>query len=162
MRRLLVLVVSLVVAPTASAATLAITISTGSPVTAPGVTLSGIDQTKTFTIAVSEAYTGAGNTAGWNVTAASTTLTSVGKTLPALIVTTVARGNCTGVGCVNPTNSITWPTTLSTTPQKIYDAAAATGKGTVVLTGTYQVTYPSNALPGTYSAVVTLATSTGP
>jgi hypothetical protein len=162
MRRLLALAIALVVTPAAGAATLTLTITTGSPVTAPGATLSGIDQTKTFAIAVSEAYTGAGNTAGWNVTAASTTLTSVAKTLPALVVTTVARGACTGTGCINPTNSITWPITLSTTAKKIYDAAANTGEGTVVLTGTYEVTYPANALPGTYSATVTLATSTGP
>lgn len=161
MRRLLALALALVVTPAASAATLSITI-TGTSVNAPGITLSGVDQTKTFTVAATEAYTGYGNNAGWNVTAASTTLTSLGKTLPALIVATVARGNCTPGGCVNPTNSITWPITLSTTAQKIYDAAPNTGTDTVVLTGTYQVTYPANALPGTYSAVVTLATSTGP
>jgi hypothetical protein len=162
MRRLLVLALALVVTPAASAATLTLTITTGSPVTAPGVTLSGIDQTKTFAIAVSEAYTGSFNTAGWNVTAASTTLTSSGKTLPALIVTTVAAGACSGTGCNSPTNSITWPVTLGTTAAKIYNAAANTGKGTVTLTGTYQVTYPANALPGTYTATVTLATTTGP
>ena len=162
MRRLLILLFALVVTPTASAATLTLTLVTASPVTAPGITLNGVDQTKTFAIAVSEAYTGAGNTLGWNVTASSTTLTSAGKTLPALIVTTVAAGTCTGGGCNQPTNSITWPITLSTTAQKIFNAAAGTGKGTVTLTGTYQVTYPSNALPGTYSAVVTLATATGP
>jgi hypothetical protein len=161
MSRLLVLMLALAVTPAAAAATLSIKIA-ATTVTAPSVTLNGIDQTSTFTIAATEAYTGGGNTAGWNVTAASATLTSGANTLPALIVTTVARGNCTGSGCVNPTNSITWPITLSTTPQKIYNAAATTGKGTVILTGTYQVNYPSNALPGTYTAVVTVATATGP
>ena len=71
-------------------------------------------------------------------------------------VTGVTNANCTGVGCVNPTNSITWPVTLSTTATRIFNAAANTGKGTVVLTATYQVSYPANALPGTYSATVTL------
>ena len=52
--------------------------------------------------------------------------------------------------------------TLSTTATKIYNAAANTGKGTVVLTPTYQVSYPANALPGTYSATVTLTGATGP
>jgi hypothetical protein len=160
MRWLLVLMVALVVTPAANA-TFSIAI-TGTKVTAPGITLNGVDQTSTFTVAATETNTGGGNTAGWNVTAASATLTSAGKTLPALEVTTVARGNCTGTGCVNPTNSITWPITLSTTAQKIYNATAGTGKGTVILTGTYQVTYPANALPGTYTAVVTLATATGP
>ncbi len=161
MRRLLALVLALVVTPAAGAATLSIAI-TPTTVTAPGVTLNGVDQTSTFTIPATEAYTGGGNTAGWNVTAASATLTSSGKTLPAMIVTGVAAGTCSGGGCSQPTNAITWPITLSTTAVKIFNAAAGTGKGTVVLTGTYQVTYPANALPGTYTAVVTLATATGP
>jgi hypothetical protein len=163
MRRLIILVLALVVTPAASAATLTIAITTGNPITATGITLNGVDQTTTFTMAASVAYTGGGNTAGWNVTAAMTTLTSGTKTLPGLIVTTVSRGNCSGGGCVNPTNSITWPTVpLTTTAVKIYNAAANTGKGTVVLTGTYQVTYPANALPGTYSTVVTLSAVSGP
>ena len=107
-------------------------------------------------------YTGSGNIAGWNVQASSTTLTSSGKTLPAMKVTSVTSANCTGGGCVDPTNSIAWPVTLSTTATTIFNAAANTGKGTVVLTPTYEVSYPANALPGTYSATVTLTGATGP
>lgn len=161
-RLLLVVVLALVVAPTATAA-FSIAITTANPINLAAITLNGVDQTKTFTIAASEVYTGAGNTLGWNVTAASTTLTSAGKTLPALQVTTVAAAACTPTfSCVAPSNNVTWPVTLSTTAQRIFNATAGTGKGTVVLTGTYQVTYPANALPGTYSAIVTLATATGP
>jgi hypothetical protein len=159
MRRLLVLAIALVVTPAAGAA---ISIVIPASVTAPGITLNGVDQTATFTIAATEKDTGLFVTPGWNITAASTTLTSGTHTLPALIVTTVTRGNCTGLFCTNPTNSVTWPVSLSTTAAKIYNAAANTGTGTVILTGTYQITYPANALPGTYSATVTLATSTGP
>lgn len=162
MRGLLVILLVLAVPSTAVAATFTFSVNTASPVMAPGVTLSGDDQTKTFTMTYTVAYTGSGNTAGWNVQASSTTLTSSGKTLPAMQVTGVTRANCTGSGCVNPTNSITWPITLSTTATKIYNAAAKTGKGTVVLTPTYQVSYPANALPGTYSATVTLTGATGP
>jgi hypothetical protein len=161
MRRLIALVVVLVVTPAASAATLTITI-TGTSVTAPGVTLNGVDQTSTFPIAATVAYTAPTNTAGWNVTASSTTLTSGVKTLPALILTTVSAAGCTGGGCVNPTNSVTWPLTIGTTAVKIFNAAANTGKGSVVITGTYKVTYPANALPGAYTAVVTLTSATGP
>ena len=59
----------------------------------------------------------------------ATTLTSTGKTLPAMTVTTVTRGKLhrASAAC-NPTNSITWPVTLSTTAQKIYNAAANTGR----------------------------------
>lgn len=160
MRWLLLLAVALVVTPAANAA-FSISIS-GTKVTAPGITLNGVDQTSTFTVDATVTNTGSGNTAGWNMTAASATLTSAGKTLPALEITTVDAAACTGSGCVDPTNSVTWPITLSTTPVKIYNAAPNTGEGKVVLTGTFQVTYPANALPGTYKAVVTLATALGP
>ncbi len=146
----------------AIAATFTFTVNTASPVTAPGVTLNGDDQTKTFTMQYTVAYTGGSNSAGWNVQAASTTPTSGTRTLPALKVTALTNANCTGGGCVNPTNSITWPVTLGTTAKRIYNAAANTGKGTVVLTATYQVSYPANAYSGTYSATVTLTGATGP
>jgi len=162
MRRLLVVLLLLAAPSTAAAASFTFTVNTASPITAPGITLSGDDQTKTFTMSYTVAYTGGGNTAGWNVQAASTTLTSGSNTLPAMQVTGVTNANCTGGGCVNPTNSITWPVTLSTTSTRIFNAAAGTGKGTVVLTATYQVSYPANALPGTYSATVTLTGATGP
>lgn len=163
MRRLLVPLLALVLAPAAlGAASLTVTISTGSPVTAPGVTLNGIDQTSTFTVASSVAYTGGGNTLGWNLTADAAAPTVSGNSLPFLVVTNVTRGNCTGGGCVNPTNSITPPVTVNTTPAKIYNAAANTGRGTVAVTATFEMSFPANALPGTYSTVITLAVATGP
>ena len=159
----MVIAVALIVVPAATAAsTLSITITTGAPVTAPGVTLSGVDQTKNFTVATSVAYTGGGNTLGWNETAAATIPNSAGKVLPALEVTLVTAAGCTGGGCVNPVNSVTWPVTLSTTAAKVFNAAVTTGQGTVALTHTFLISYPSNALPGTYSSVITLAVATGP
>jgi hypothetical protein len=158
MRWLLLVIVALVVTPAANAAfSIAITATS---VLAPGVTLNGVDQTSTFTVAATEVATT--GTAGWNITAASTTLTSGTKTLPALIVTTVSSAACSGFRCIKPTNDRTWPLPLSTTPVKIYNALSGTGTGTVVVTGTYEVTYPANALPGTYTATITLATFTGP
>lgn len=163
MRRLLVILLALWVVPAASAAAkFTFTLNTASPVTVPGVTLNGDDQTVTFTMQYTVAYTGAGNTAGWNVTTSATALTSGTKTLPALDVTGVSSAACTGGGCTNPTNSITWPVTLTTTAQKVFNAAANTGQGTVVLTATYQLTYPASALPATYSSVVTVLGATGP
>ena len=160
MRTLLIILVALAVPSTAVAATL--TVSAPSTVTVPGITLNGDDQTKTFTMAHTVSYTGGNNNAGWNVQVASTTLTSGSKTLPAMQVTGVTSANCTGSGCVNPTNSVTWPVTLGTTGVKIFNAAANTGKGSVVLTATYQLTYPANALPGTYTATVTVTAASGP
>jgi len=163
MRGLLVILLALALPSSAVAgASFTFTVNTTSPVTAPGITLTGDDQTKTFTMSYTVAYTGGQNTAGWNVQAASTALTSGTNTLPALEVTGVTSGACTGGACVNPTNSITWPVTLSATSTRIFNAAVNTGRGTVVLTATYQVSYPANALPGTYSATVTLTGATGP
>ena len=111
MRSLAVILLAFAAPSTAVAATFTFTVNTASPVTAPGITLTGDDQTKTFTMQYTVAYTSTGNTAGWNVQASSTTLTSSGKTLPAMKVTGVTNAACTGSGCVNPTNSITWPVT---------------------------------------------------
>lgn len=162
MRSLAAALLALTLVPAAYGATFSFTVNTASPVTAPGVTLNGDDQTKSFTMQYTVAYTQGQNTAGWNVTASATTPTSGSNTLPALAVTGVTNGNCTGGGCVNPTNSITWPITLSGTAQKIFNADVNTGRGTVVLTATFQMTYPANALPGTYSSVVTVNGTTGP
>jgi hypothetical protein len=162
-RALLVAVAALGLAPGAyAAATLALTVTTSSPVTVAAVTLNGVDQTKTFTVVTSVAYTGGGNTAGWNLTAAAAVPASGANALPALTVTNVTAGACTGGGCVNPTNSIAWPVTLGSTPAKIFNAAVNTGQGTVALTSTYQVTYPSNVLPATYSTTVSYAVATSP
>jgi hypothetical protein len=157
---MLVILLALAAPSAAMAATL--TVTAPSTVIVPGVTLNGDDQTKTFTMAHTVTYTAPSNTAGWNIQVASTTLTSGAKTLPALQVTGVTSANCTGTGCINPTNSVTWPVTLGTTGVKIFNAAANTGKGSVILTATYQLTYPANALPGTYTATVTVTAVSGP
>jgi len=162
MRRLAVILLALVLPSTAAAASLTFTVSPTGPITAPGITLSGDDQTATFTMQYTVSYTPPSNTLGWNFQAASTLLTSGVYTLPAMEVTGVTYGACSGGGCTTPTNSITWPVTLSTTSQKIFNAAAGTGTRTNVLTATYLVSYPANAIAGTYSATVTLACIEGP
>ena len=162
MRRLIVLALALVVTPTAGAATLSLTVPTGSTVFVAPVTLSGVDQITTFSIGIDVVYTGSGNTTGWKVTASSTTLTSGTNTLPGIVITGVTRGTCSGTSCINPSNSVTWPFTLSTTATRIYNAAVNTGTGTVGLTSTYKINYPANALPGSYTSTVTVATTTGP
>jgi len=162
MRRVLVALLVVAAVPSAAAAaTFTFTVQTASPVTAPGVTLNGDDQTTTFTIVTQVAYTGGQNTAGWNVQASSTTLTVSGRTLPAMIVTGGSFA-CASSCTTNPTSSVTYPLTLSTTAQRIFNAGANTGRGTFDLTNTYKVTYPANAIPGTYSATVTLTGTTGP
>jgi hypothetical protein len=163
MKRLVVkciVAAALFVVPCAAAATLSISISATS-VTAPTVTLNGLDQPKTFTVTAVEAYTGGGNTAGWNITASSTALTSGSQTMPSMSVTGVTS-SCNSGCTTNPTNSVTWPVTVTTTANKIYNAAANTGRGTFNIVATFSVPYPANAIPGTYTSTVTLATATGP
>jgi hypothetical protein len=156
-----VVLAALVFVPSAAAASLTITITTSSPVTAPGITLSGDDQSKTFTIVSQVAYTGTGNTAGWNLAGSQTQPTSGTRTIPYFQVT--AGSFACSTGCTtSPTNSITYPITLSGTGQKIYNAAANTGRGTYNVTSTFQVNYPANAIAGTYASTVTLTVATGP
>ena len=161
MRRLLVPLLALVVVPTATAA-FSTTLTSTSPQTFTGVTLNGVDQTKTLPITISVVNTGGTSGTGWNVTAAAGLPTSGANTLSALTVTTVSAGACSGGGCVNPTNNVTWPQTLASGGVKIFNAAVGTGKGTVVLTATLQMTYDAKAFPGTYTASLTVAGALSP
>ena len=162
MRLLVVLALALVFVGGAAAATFTFTVQTASPLTVATVTLNGLDQTKTFTIADTVAYTGGNNTAGWKVQASATTPTSPGSvTLPAIKVTagsSVCQSSCT----TNPTNAIIYPLTLSGSAQTIFDAAAATGQGTFTVTSTFQLSYAANLIPATFTSTVTLTGSTGP
>lgn len=163
MRWLLVSLGALALVPAASgAAKFTFSVDTPSPIAAPGVTLNGADQTSSFTMQYTVAYTGGGNTAGWNVQAAATAPSAGASTLPALRVTGVSAAPCAGGGCTDATNSVATPITLGGSPQKIYNAAVNTGQGTIVLTATYLLTFPANALAGTYSSTVTVTASTGP
>jgi hypothetical protein len=161
MRRLLVPVLALVVVPTATAA-FSVSLNTASPQTFAAITLNGVDQTKTLPISITVANTGGANGAGWSVTAAAGVPTSGANTLSALQVTAVSAAACTGGGCVNPTTNVALPVALSAGGVKIFNAAVGTGKGSVVLTATLQMTYDAKALPGTYTASLTVAGTTSP
>jgi hypothetical protein len=154
LHRLLVVVLALVVVPAASAA-FSVTLTTGN-VTLPGVTLSGVDQTQTFTlsITVNDANPGGGN--GWNLSMAATAPTLGAYAMPALVVTNVASAGCTGGSCVNPTNSISWPLTVTSGGVKFYNAAVGTGTRSDVLTATVKFTYAAGAPAGTYVSTLTV------
>ena len=154
MRSLLVALLALIVVPAAAAFT--VTLNTASPVTAPGVTLNGVDQTQTFTLSITTSDTNPGAGAGWNVSMAATAPANGANTLPALIVTTVAASACSGGSCVNATNTVTWPVTLTSGGVKIFNAAVGTGTKTITLTPTVKITYPANAFPLTYSSTLTV------
>jgi hypothetical protein len=155
-----VLVAALFIVPCAYGATLSISI-TATSVTAPTVTLNGVDQPKTFSVTAVQAYTGTGNTAGWNITASATPLTTGTRTMPTMSVT--ASSFTCNTGCTtNPTNSVAYPVVVDTTADRVYNAAVNTGKGTFNVVLTFSVPYPANTIPGTYTSTVTLATATGP
>lgn len=160
-RRLLVPLLALVAVPTATAA-FSVTLNSTSPQTFAAITLNGVDQTKTLPITITVVNNGATNGTGWSVTAAAGVPTSGANTLSPLQVTAVSAAACTGGGCVDPTNNIAVPVTLSTTAAKIFNAAAGTGKKTVVLTATLQMTYDAKALPATYTSSLTVTGSTSP
>jgi WxL domain surface cell wall-binding len=128
--------------------------------TAPSfnVTLDGTDQAPAFNFTMQ--VSGAAN-AGWNITASATSFTAGAHTLNAPTVTSVALTSCTGGSCT-PTNSITWPVALTGAAQKIYNAAAGTGKGTVNLQANCTMSVPGNAFAGSYASTLTLTIATGP
>lgn len=161
MRKLLIPLLALVAVPTATAA-FSVTLNTTSPQTFTAITLSGVDQTKTLPLSITVVNTGGTNGTGWSVTAAAGLPTSGTNTLSALQVTAASAAACTGGGCVNPTNNVTLPVALTAGGVKIFNAAAGTGKGSVVLTATLQMTYDAKALPGTYTASLTVAGTTSP
>jgi hypothetical protein len=161
MRRLLVPLLALMLAPAGFAAQFSFSVVTSSPLTASTVTLNGDDQTRTVTVATEVAYTGGNNKAGWNITASATAPTSGTHKLPALTVTD-GGFQCESGCTTSPTSGIAYPITLSTSGQKIYDAAANTGRGTFYVGNAIVINYPANALPGTYTSTMTLAGATGP
>lgn len=163
MRRLFApLLLALIVAPAGLAATFSFSVSTSSPVNAPAVTLSGDDQTKTFAITSQASYTGGHAVAGWKIQASSTTLTAGGRTLPPMTVT-AASSSCVSACVSSPSpTGVTYPITLSSTAQTIYNAQVDTGIGVYNVTGTFQIAYPANTIAGTYIATITLTGATGP
>jgi hypothetical protein len=161
MRRLLVPLLALVVVPAATAG-FSVTLNSTSPQTFAAITLSGVDQTKTLPLSISVANTGGTNGTGWSVTAAAGLPTAGTNTLSPLQVTAVSAAACTGGQCVNPTNNVAVPVSLTAGGAKIFNAAAGTGTGSVVLTATLQMTYDAKALPGTYTASLTVAGTTSP
>jgi hypothetical protein len=159
-RRLLALiVVPLALAPAALAASFTFSVVTSSPVSLRSITLNGDDQSQTFTITSEVDNSGQ---AGWKIQASAGAPTYGALALPALQAT-AGSWRCVS-GC--PSNplptGITYPITLSTTPQTVYNAGAGTGRGKFDITSTFLIGYPASTTAGTYSSTITLSGSTGP
>src|SRR5690349_4356835 len=123
-------------------------------------TLTGADQVATGSLGKSTVKDATGSGAGWNVTISGSQFTTGGaspKTLPtsALDVTSVAVSTVAGRA---PTNSIAYGTGItvplgtSPTPVKIYNAAAASGMGTVELTPALSLDVAADTYAGTYTS----------
>ena len=121
-----------------------------------------------------------GSGAGWNVTASATAFTSTtpAATLAAGSFTTnssltlqsttgAPTAACTGGNtCTLPNDSaVTYPVTIATTATKIYDAAAASGLGSITISPVgWWVAVPASALASTsgYISTVTLEVISAP
>ena len=139
----------------------ALSISTA-PISFPGVTIDGTDQTVTGSTTAWQAD-GTGETGGWNVTVASTDFDNgAGKTvavsnfeirlLDANIVVVSGDTN-------KPVSTQTAFGPLSGTAVKIASASAGTGDGVYDLTPDFRLTVPAETYTGSYTATVTVTVS---
>lgn len=137
-----------------------------------GVTLTGVDQTPTYTLAVTTVDArGLAAGGGWNLTITSTQFNAGGgHTFPttASTITAVTTGCGTSSTCTVPTNVIA-NTNLAVpagvappTAVKFLNAANVTGLGTVDANATVSVAVPSNVFAGTYTSTITVAIVAGP
>lgn len=140
-------------------------------VSATPVTLTGNDQTTTYSmgLTVNDAR---GSGAGWNLSIASTTFTTGSQSLSnsASSINTAPALVCSGVGghCTNPDDTgISYPVGVpagaSAPPAvKFFDAATNTGLGKFTITPTVAIAIPGNIYAGIYTSTVTIALSIGP
>jgi hypothetical protein len=172
------------------------------PAVAWAETQNGTDQLLADPAPADETYTvddATGTAPGWHITISATAFVSGGNTLGTAaaitptfstngsitltggaITTAVPGATCGGTStCTLPTNSTTYPVTITTgqaatpTPLNIYDTAAGTGLGTIVVgydaaaTVTpnpvgWWINVPSNTIQGTYVSTISLQLITAP
>jgi hypothetical protein len=151
-------------------------------------TLNGLDQSVVDVISGDQQYTvddATGSGAGWHVTTSATTFTNGSHTLPdtgtfvttgsvtSIAATTAPTATCAAT-CTLPTDSTTYPVAITTaasspTPVTIYDTAAATGLGQVLIGGSahtdpvgWWVKVPANASAGAYTSTITMTVVSAP
>ena len=136
------------------------------------LTLNGVDQTPTYTLAVTAVDPrGLAAGGGWNLTVTSTQFNDgSGHTFPtaASTITAVTTGCGTNSTCTLPTNSVLNTNlgipaaVVAPAAVKFLNAANVTGLGTVNANATVSVAVPSNVFAGTYSSTVTVSIVAGP
>ena len=156
-------------APLVSAALLvahaaALTIGTA-PITFPGITLTGTDQTVNGSTSAWRADATA-EAGGWNVTVASTDFDNGGGKIIAVAnfeVRLLDANIAVVSGDTNkPSSTQTTFASLSGAAIKIVTAAVGTGNGVYDLTPDFRLTVPAETYSGGYTATVTVAISAGP
>jgi hypothetical protein len=127
------------------------------------------DQTATYATPLTVNDTRTTGSVGWNLTITSTQFTTGTRTLAsnASTVTGVTSACANGGICTSPTNSVTYPVSVPAgssppTPNKLNNAASATGVGTFTVTPTFQGFVPQNSYTGSYSSTLTIAVVSGP
>jgi WxL domain surface cell wall-binding len=150
-------------------------------------TLTGVDQQLVDTNAGDQQYTvndATGSGAGWHVTTSATTFTNGSSTFPntgtfstngsvtSITSTSAPSATCTA-SCSLPTNQTTYPVAITTgtspTPVTIYDTAAGTGMGEMVIGGStatnpvgWWVNVPASATAGSYTSTITMEIISAP
>jgi hypothetical protein len=151
-------------------------------------TLTGLNQSLVDTTAADQQYTvndATGTGAGWHVTLSATQFTNGTHVFPntgtfvtngsvtSVTSTSGPSATCTGT-CTLPTNTTTYPVGITTaatapTPVTIFDTAAATGLGQMVIGGSaaanpvgWWVNVPASASAGSYTSTITVQIISGP
>ena len=151
-----------------------------------GVTMNGLDSKLIDTTPAPTFFTvndATGSGAGWNVNVSATNFTTGTKSLASagslaftgsvgsVTSTTAPDGTCGAGTCTAPVNTTTYPVNITTaasspTPVKIFDTAANSGMGTILVGASNPTSWwlnvPANTYAGTYTSTITWQLTSAP
>lgn len=145
----------------------ALSLSAPPTVTFPGVTLSGTDQT-VANVSPFDVTDDTGASAGWSISATSTTFTTGPRNLPTNATRVTGASAVGNLGtCSAPSNLASYPVVLpaaAVAPPavKVYRADTASGRGTHDVDIAHSLMIPSSASTGTYTSTWTWTIASGP
>jgi plastocyanin len=127
------------------------------------VALAGSDQTIDAVAQTWQARDARGTGDGWNLTVSATDFTGAGTIGVASFKVRQLQSNINVVsGNTAPSSLVATFQSLAATPLKVLQATAGTGMGTYDYTPDFQLTVPSSAAAGSYTANVTVSINSGP
>ena len=128
------------------------------------VSLDGTDKESTGSLAIGVTdYRGTG--AGWKLQVSSTGFMRSGDTTPlaGFKISSSALADISTGASTAPTNTAsTSAIPIGSSPATFYSAAADSGMGNFTITPTFVLPVPANTLQGSYTAAVTIDTSSAP